>query len=89
VQPSAAALPCPVALHVAAKPDRVQLPLQLLLLHEAAHPPVCAHRPATAFPRCFSPFTRWLQSQTEQKCPFCRRQWEFKQAVVGGEDSDT
>jgi anaphase-promoting complex subunit 11 len=29
---------------------------------------------------------RWLQSQTEQKCPFCRRQWEFKQAVVGGED---
>lgn len=36
-----------------------------------------------------APACRWLQSQTEQKCPFCRRQWEFKQAVVGGEDSDS
>jgi anaphase-promoting complex subunit 11 len=32
---------------------------------------------------------RWLQSQTEQKCPFCRRQWEFKQAAIGGEESDS
>lgn len=24
--------------------------------------------------------SRWLSTQLEQKCPFCRRQWEFKQA---------
>ena len=24
--------------------------------------------------------TRWLVSQSEQKCPFCRRPWEFKAA---------
>ena len=23
---------------------------------------------------------KWLSSQPEQKCPFCRRPWEFKQA---------
>jgi anaphase-promoting complex subunit 11 len=25
---------------------------------------------------------RWLSTQAEQKCPFCRRAWEFKQADV-------
>lgn len=45
-------------------------------------------RPACLFPD-LPLCRRWLQSQAEQKCPFCRRQWEFKQAVVGGEDSDS
>ena len=26
---------------------------------------------------------KWLSSQPEQKCPFCRRAWEFKQAETG------
>ena len=24
--------------------------------------------------------TKWLSSQTEQRCPFCRRTWEYKSA---------
>ena len=24
--------------------------------------------------------TKWLSSQTEQRCPFCRRNWEYKSA---------
>ena len=23
--------------------------------------------------------TKWLAAQTEQRCPFCRRAWEFKE----------
>lgn len=26
---------------------------------------------------------KWLSSQPEQKCPFCRRAWEFKHAETG------
>lgn len=48
---------------------------------------LAAPSPFNAFPLPLS-LRRWLQSQAEQKCPFCRRQWEFKQAAVGGEDSD-
>jgi anaphase-promoting complex subunit 11 len=25
---------------------------------------------------------KWLAAQTEQRCPFCRRAWEFKQAAT-------
>ena len=24
--------------------------------------------------------TKWLSSQNEQRCPFCRRNWEYKSA---------
>jgi anaphase-promoting complex subunit 11 len=30
---------------------------------------------------------RWLSSQPDQKCPFCRRPWEFKQAEVDANDT--
>jgi anaphase-promoting complex subunit 11 len=35
--------------------------------------------------QCSHPFhlqciTKWLASQTEQRCPICRRAWEFKAA---------
>lgn len=46
----------------------------------AAHPP-----PSLAALPCVLS-RRWLSSQAEQRCPFCRGGWEFKQAVVGGED---
>lgn len=28
---------------------------------------------------------KWLSSQPEQRCPFCRRAWEFKQAEAAVE----
>lgn len=40
---------------------------------------VCSH----AFHlQCIS---RWLAAQAEQRCPYCRAAWEFKQADVAGE----
>ncbi|RMZ57471.1 hypothetical protein APUTEX25_004305 [Auxenochlorella protothecoides] len=33
---------------------------------------------------------RWLSSQSEQRCPICRRHWEFKQAAVSdGEQEES
>jgi len=29
---------------------------------------------------------KWLQSQQEQRCPICRRAWEFKAAQTGEDD---
>lgn len=41
---------------------------------------------------CSHPFhlqciNRWLSTQTEHKCPFCRRNWEFKEADVTRTDA--
>jgi hypothetical protein len=64
---------------------RMETACQLPAKADSSCNPAVDRRSALCPRRC----RRWLQSQTEQKCPFCRRSWEFKQAVVGGEDSDT
>ena len=32
--------------------------------------------------------TKWLSAQTEQRCPFCRRAWEFKAAAPAAQAAE-